>query len=389
MRTQHPDFILIGTLVILVILGVLIVYSVSASFSKERFGQTFYYLKRQILFGFLPGAIIGFFFFRIPLTFLKKIALVLFLISLGFLGMVFIPKLGVSIGGATRWISLGPVSFQPSELLKFTFIIYLAAWLSSGKFKNKSLRPRVRMSVSLRSKKTPNRKKSKKRSPLGLIAFLIIIGAISLFLIFQPDFSTLGLIISVAALMYFSAKTSFWYTILILLIISGSFIALMKLAPYRMERFLVFLNPEIDPMGIGYQSKQALIAVGSGGISGLGLGMSQQKFGFLPHPIADSIFAIFAEETGFIGSLILILLFLIFFWRGFEISKKSPNEFSKLVALGISSWIILQAFLHIGSMIGLLPLTGIPLPFISYGASHLIVELIGVGILLNISKTTI
>lgn len=389
MKTQHPDFILIGTLIILVILGVLIVYSVSASFSQERFGQTFYYLKRQILFGFLPGAIIGFFFFRIPLTFLKKIALVLFLISLGFLGMVFIPKLGVSIGGATRWISLGPVSFQPSELLKFTFIIYLAAWLSSGKFKNESLRPRVRTSVSLRSKRVPNRKKSKEKSPLGLIAFLIIIGAISLFLIFQPDFSTLGLIIAVAALMYFSAKTSFWYTILILLIISGSFIALMKLAPYRMERFLVFLNPEIDPMGIGYQSKQALIAVGSGGISGLGLGMSQQKFGFLPHPIADSIFAIFAEEAGFIGSLILILLFLIFFWRGFEISKKSPNEFSKLVALGISSWIVLQAFLHIGSMIGLLPLTGIPLPFISYGASHLIVELIGVGVLLNISKNTV
>ncbi len=372
MKTQRPDYILIGVLVILVILGVLIVYSVSASFSQERFGQTFYYLKRQILFGFLPGAILAFLFFKIPLALLKKIVLILFLISLGFLGMVFIPNLGVSIGGATRWISLGPVSFQPSELLKLTFIIYLASWLTKSDFS--SLKER-----SKNQKKGINEK-------MKLIAFLIVIGLISLFLIFQPDLSTLGLIISIAILMYFSAKTPFWYTILIVLIISGSLIALVKLAPYRMERLLVFLNPGIDPMGMGYQSKQALITVGSGGISGLGLGMSLQKFGFLPHPIADSIFAIFAEETGFIGSLILISLFLIFFWRGFEISKKSPNKFSKLVALGISSWIALQAFLHIGSMIGLLPLTGIPLPFISYGASHLIVELIGVGILLNISK---
>ncbi|MBZ9578718.1 putative lipid II flippase FtsW [Patescibacteria group bacterium] len=374
MKIRHSDYILIGVLVILVILGVLMIYSVSAPFSQERFGQTFYYLKRQILFGFLPGAILGFFFFKISLTFLRKTILILFLISLGLLVMVFIPNFGVSIGGATRWISLGPISFQPSELLKLTFIIYLAAWLTRDGF--------------FSSKEKGKGQKKLISEKIKFVAFLIIIGLISLFLIFQPDLSTLGLIIFVAILMYFSAKTPILYTILIILIISGSLIALIKLAPYRMERLLVFLNPEIDPMGIGYQLRQALIGVGSGGISGLGLGMSYQKFGFLPHPIADAIFAIFAEETGFIGSLVLVLLFLIFFWRGFEISKKSPSEFSKLVALGISSWIVLQAFLHIGSMIGLLPLTGIPLPFVSYGASHLIIELIGVGILLNISKNT-
>lgn len=371
MKTQHLDYILVTISVILGILGVLIISSVSAPFSQERFGQTFYYLKRQILFGFLPGIILGFLFFKISLKFLKKITLPLFLINLIFLGMVFIPHLGVSIGGATRWISFGPISFQPSELLKLTFVLYLAAWLAKkGLFTVK--------------------KKGKHHGWMGarvsLIAFFIILGLISLFLIFQPDVSTLILIIAIAILMYFSAKTPFWYTIIIVLIIAGGFLILMRLAPYRVERLLVFLNPEIDPMGIGYQSKQALITVGSGGIFGLGLGMSLQKFGFLPHPIADSIFAIFAEETGFIGSLILILLFLIFFWRGYKISKKSPDKFSQLITLGITSWIVLQAFLHIGSMIGLLPLTGIPLPFISYGASHLVVELAGVGILLNISK---
>jgi len=374
MKTQHPDYILIGISVILAILGILILYSVSASFSQERFGQTFYYLKRQILFGFVPGIILGFLFFKISLTSLKKIIPILFLISLVLLGLIFIPYFGVSIGGATRWISFGPISFQPSELLKLTFIIYLAAWLTKES--------------GFSSKERSKHQKEWIGEKISLIAFLIFIGLIGLFLIFQPDFSTLGVIVAVAALIYFSAKTPFWYTLIIVLIVACSFLALIKLAPYRVERILVFLNPEIDPLGAGFQSKQALITVGSGGISGLGLGMSLQKSGFLPQPMADSIFAIFAEETGFVGSAILVLLFLIFFWRGLEISKRAQNQFQQLMALGISSWIILQSFLHIGSMIALLPLTGIPLPFISYGASHLIVELIGIGILLNISKQT-
>lgn len=374
MKTQHPDYILIGISVILAILGILILYSVSAPFSQERFGQTFYYLKRQILFGFLPGIILGFLFFKISLTSLRKIIPILFFASLVLLGMIFIPYFGVSIGGATRWISFGLISFQPSELLKLTSIIYLAAWLTKDS--------------GFSSKKRNKHRKEWIGEKISLIAFLIFIGLIGLFLIFQPDFSTLGLIVAVAILIYFSARTPLWYTVIIILIIAGSFLALIKLAPYRIERILVFLNPEIDPLGIGYQSKQALVTVGSGGISGLGLGMSLQKFGFLPQPIADSIFAIFAEETGFVGSTILVLFFLIFFWRGLEISKKTQNKFLQLVALGISCWIVLQTFLHIGSMTALLPLTGIPLPFISYGASHLIVELIGIGILLNISKQT-
>jgi cell division protein FtsW len=149
---------------------------------------------------------------------------------------------------------------------------------------------------------------------------------------------------------------------------------------------MVFLNPEIDPMGIGYQIKQAVIAVGSGGILGLGLGMSAQKFGFLPQSMSDSIFAIFAEEAGFLGASILIFLFLLFLWSGFKIGKSSQNKFSQLIIFGITSWIVFQGFVNIGSMIRILPLTGIPLPFISYGGSALISELIGIGILLNISK---
>jgi len=161
---------------------------------------------------------------------------------------------------------------------------------------------------------------------------------------------------------------------------------LLTLAPYRLERISALLEPDIDSLGRGYQSKQSLIAIGSGKILGQGIGMSRQKFGFLPLPASDSIFAIFAEETGFLGSIIFILLFLVFLWRGVKISKQSPEVFLQLVSLGITFWIVFQAFLNISGLLGIIPLSGTPLSFISYGGSHLIAELIGVGLLLNISR---
>ena len=208
----------------------------------------------------------------------------------------------------------------------------------------------------------------------------------SFLLIFQPNISTLGIIVSCAVFMYFISGTPKKYT---LGIISGWLAALaliIKIAPYRLERIMVFIKQDIEPMGISYQIKQALIAIGSGGIWGKGLGMSLQKFGNLPEPMSDSIFAIFSEETGLIGGLVLISLFLIFAWRGFKIAKETSDNFYRLVCLGITSWITIQAFVHIGAMLAILPLTGIPLPFISYGGSALTAELIGAGILLNISR---
>lgn len=370
----RPDYILVGTVVILIVLGILILASVSASLSQEKFGTTYYFLNHQLLFGLLPGIILAFLAFKIRLDFFKKWAPLLLLINLILLAMVFLPPIkflvgGAEAGGATRWLSLGPISFQPAEFLKLTFILYLAAWLTSRT-----------------SQKLTGGGQAKKEFSTTLVAFLIVIGLISLLLIFQPDISTLGIIVASAILMYFLAGTPLWHSFLIILIGSGALFSLIKLAPYRAARLLVFFEPGTDPMGIGYQLKQALIAIGSGGIFGLGLGMSHQRLGFLPQSISDSIFAIMAEETGFIGSLILISLFLIFLWRGFKIAKGMENKFSQLLALGISSWIVIQAFINVGSMTGLLPLTGIPLPFISYGGSALVAELTGVGILLNISK---
>jgi len=362
-RGGQPDIFLAGVVLALIVLGILILASVSASLSQERFGTTYYFLNHQILFGLIPGFLLGFLAFKVKLSFFKKWAPVLLLVNLIFLAMVFLPLVGSASGGADRWVSLGPLSFQPSEFLKLSFILYLAAWLAS-------------------------RTSKEKRFNQTFIAFLSVVGIISLFLILQPDISTLGVVAVSAALMYFLANTPLWHSISIILIGGGGLLALIKLAPYRLNRLLVFLNPELDPMGKGYQIKQALITVGSGGLFGLGLGMSQQRFStFLPQSMSDSIFAIFAEETGFVGAVILILFFLLLLWRGFRIAKMKEDKFSQLAALGLTVWLCLQGFTNVGAMIGILPLTGIPLPFISYGGSALVAELIGVGILLNISKT--
>lgn len=353
-KTGKIDYILLVITIILIILGILILASASVHISTQL-------LKRQVLFALLPGLVLAFIAFKLNLAFLKRIAPILLLINLVLLGMVFIPGIGVEAWGATRWIDIGPISFQPSEFLKITFILYLASWLTE-------------------------KNKNKKDQNQNLIIFLIIIGLISLFLILQPNLSTLLIILFAAVLMYFLASTPFWHIFLFFLLGLTSLMALIKIAPYRLERLFVFLNPGIDPMGMGFQIKQALIAIGSGGLLGTGLGMGIQKFGFLPGAANDSIFAIFAEETGFIGSIILISLFLLFLWRGFKIGQLNQDQFSQLTAYGITGWIIIQTFVNIGSMIGILPLTGVPLPFISQGGSSLITTLVGVGILLNISQ---
>ena len=371
MKTRSPDYPLIVILFLLIILSTLILSSVSAVFSQEKYGYPTYFLFHQIAYGLAIGIFLGFLAYKLPLSFFRKAAFVLFIANLIMLGLVFIPKFGLQSGGASRWVGVGTMSFQPAEFLKVNFILYLAAWLAS-----------------LTELSSSRQKKAKKHNII-LGAFFVIMAILSFFLILQPNVGTLGILFGIALLMYFAAGTPLWHIIFMVASGVATILVLIKIKPYIFSRFLVFLNPEIDPLGIGYQLKQSLIAVGSGGILGLGLGFSRQKFGFVPQSIGDSIFAIFAEEAGFIGASILIILFLALLWRGLAIAKRSPDKFSQLVALGITSWITIQAFVNIGVTIGILPLTGVPLPFVSYGGSHIIAELIGIGILLNISKHSI
>jgi len=367
-RNKKLDYSLFAIIAIIVIIGIVILSSVSAAFAFKKYGDTYYLLKHQIVFGLLPGLFLGFLAYKLKLSFFKKISGPFLLSALILMLLVFLPGIGSSSGEAARWIRVGPLSFQPSEALKLAFIIYLAAWLGN---------------------RLERIKQNKESNFWGtFLSFLFVLGAIIVLLFCQSNASTLFVIAAVGAIMYFSINTPVIHTIIMILFGGGIGFWIIKAAPYRANRWLIFLNPDMDPMGKGYQLQQALIAVGSGGIGGMGPGMSAQKFGALPQTISDSIFAVFAEEMGFIGAAVLIIIFLIFLWRGLDVVKNSQDNFSKLLALGITSWIIIQTFVNIGAMIGIMPLTGIPLPFISYGGSALMMELIGMGILLNISKNS-
>lgn len=392
MRIKRPDNLLLLFSLALIIFGFAILSVVSASYSYEKYGSSTYFLFHQALAGLLPGFILGIIAFFLPLAFIKKMAPLALLASLILMVLVFVPHVGFTLGGATSWIGIGPLSFQPSEFLKVTFILYLAAWLGNKTEKTIS-RPKIKK-LRLRTEKTGIMSRIWKHFSFNdleyrsFIPFVVVVGIVSILLVCQRDVGTLGVIFLCAILMYFFANTPLWHSALMVLGGAGGLAFLIKIAPYRFDRILIFLNPDLDPMGKGYQVKQALIAIGSGGLFGLGWGMSRQKFGFLPHPMSDSIFAIFAEEAGFLGSLMLIGLYLAFLWQGFKIAKRTTDKFSQLSALGISCWILIQAFVNIGAMLRMSPLTGIPLPFVSYGGTALVAEMAALGVLLNISKSS-
>lgn len=351
----------LGIVATLLVVGFFILSSASVALSIKNFQVPYYYILNQFTQGILLGCIGLLIGASIPFTFWRKVAFPCMLISLMLLALVFIPSLGFSHGGATRWLSIGSFSFQPSEVLKLSFIIYLASWLESRRHQLEDFSS-------------------------AFIPFIVIMAIVGIFLVMQPDIGTLFVVAVNAVAMYFfgGGRVSQFFTLFLLGVLA--LFLLVQIAPYRLDRFTVFLNPGHDPQGKGYQINQALIAIGTGGFSGLGFGGSREKYSYLPEPIGDSIFAIFAEEFGFAGASFLVLLFLLFLWRGLFIGKNAQNTFGTFLAVGIVSSVTIQAFINMAAISGLLPLTGIPLPFISYGGTSLAVTMTSVGILLNISK---
>lgn len=382
-RKRNVDFTLLTITAVLILIGLLILSSVSSFLAEKNFANTYSFLIHQLIVGIAPGIAIGIFILKKHLHKLKRWSTLLLLFNIFLMCLVFLPKIGLEWGGAHRWLKLGSITFQPSEFLKITLPFYLAAWFDSSREKHY---PKIK-------RRPANIRRTAGETKLNLfsqrlIPFLIILGVISTILIIQKDLGTLSVIAGIALLMYFVAGTSLLSNLIILLAAAAAFIGFIVFSPYRFSRLLVYLNPDFDPMGKGYQIKQALIAVGSGGLWGSGFGLSQQKLGFLPQPLNDAIFAIFAEEAGFIGGILLLALFLAFLWRGLRISMRSADNFLKYLALGLTCQIVLQAFVNISALIGLLPLTGIPLPFVSYGGSHIAAEIIAVSMLLDISRHT-
>ncbi|MFH1182805.1 MAG: putative lipid II flippase FtsW [Candidatus Moraniibacteriota bacterium] len=360
---SRVDVILLLTTFGLVVFGLVMIASGGIARSLAVYNEPYYFFNHQFIYGFLPGVVVWFLFQKMDYHLWQKWALPFFAITVLLLLVVLIPGIGTTFKGAQRWINLGSLSFQPTELCKLSLIVYLAAWLTSS---------RQKILASLK----------------GFLGFIFILGLLGVLIMNQPDMGTMGIIAVIAFSMYFVSGARFIF--LITLVAGGlsAFWLLIKTAPYRMQRLLSFLDPASDPQGISYQINQALIALGSGGIQGVGLGHGRQKFNYLPEPVGDSIFAILGEEMGLIGCVFLISLFLILAWRGFLIAKNAPDPFGKLLAAGITSWFVFQAFINIAAISAIIPLTGVPLPFVSYGGSALIFALGAMGILLNISKQT-
>lgn len=315
----------------------------------------------QFLFGIVGGGIALFALSQLHYRHLRRYAFYIFLFTVLLTLAVFIPGLGMTHGGATRWISIGGFTLQPAELLKIGFIIYIATWLSG-------MRDVI---------KDPLR---------GTLPFVGIVGLVGVVMLLQPDTDTF-LIMGAAAMAMFITAGGRWRDVGLMFLAAVLMLALVAIVrPYIMDRLTTFLHPERDPLGSGYQIQQSLIAVGSGGFSGRGFGQSIQKFEYLPEPIGDSIFAVYAEEFGFVGSSLLILLYLGFTFRGYKIAGQAPDLFGTLLVVGFMTLIICQAFLNIGAMLGVAPLSGLPLPFISHGGTALLATLTMVGIVLNVSK---
>lgn len=347
------DFQLFATVIGLSIFGLIMVYDASVVQAFKDHGDKYFYIKQQLLWmtlGFL--SLVFFSFFEVAK--LKTFSGILFIIAGVLLLAVFIPGLGSAGGGAHRWLKIFGFTLQPAEIIKLSAILFYAHLFE------------------------------KKEATSAF--FTTCLGVTLVLGLFQKDLGSAIVFFSIAMTMYFNSGAPSGHFLLMLPLTVIAFLGFIFSSSYRRQRVLAFLDPFADPQGYSYHISQVLIALGSGGLFGLGLGQSKQKFEYIPEVTTDSIFAVIGEELGFLGALVVITLLIFFLFRGFKIAKNAPDKFSRNLSFGLTSWIGLQAVINLGAMVALIPLTGVPLPFISYGGSALLVNLTAVGMLLNISR---
>jgi cell division protein FtsW len=348
----------------LLVFGLVMLLSATGPVALSRSGSSLYFVKHQLTNGILPGLIAFFTLALIDYRVWRRFALFALVGSIIALTLVFIPGIGLELGGARGWIHLGAFTVQPTEFVKLTFLIYLSAWLA-------------------------NREGQRDHHTLenGLIPFLAALGAVMLLVVLQPDTGSMAVIVLMSLFVYFlSGAPVVWFAGLSVMGI-GMLAFLIRHSQYRARRFTAFLHPELDPLGVGYHINQAILAVGSGGWFGLGYGHSRQKFLYLPEVEADSISAVIAEELGFVIMLALLLVFAGLIWRCFTISREARDPFGRYIAAGVGVWIAVQLFLNVGSMTGLMPMTGVTLPLISHGGSAMVSLLAALGLLAGIPRS--
>ena len=364
MRDNKTDYLLLSYFGILLVFGLIMLTSASSPVGHERFGDGYFFIKRQILFGVLPGALFFLILSKLDYHLLKKYALPIFVGSIALLLLVFVPGIGSSYNtSASSWLSVAGFSFQPAELAKLALIIYMAGILSKMGRGIEDLKQGFLLALGL-----------------GFIPVALVI--------LQPDIGTVSILFSILFAMLFVAGAKWSHIIGLAGTGLAGLILIVVMAPYRAARLMTFLHPELDPQGIGYQINQAFLAIGSGGIFGRGLGHSLQKYQYLPEVHSDSIYAVIAEEMGLVIAIAVIILLILIIARGFIVAKNAPDQFGRLLVSGIIIWLATQSFLNIGAIVGVLPLTGVPLPFISHGGTSLMIAMGAVGILVNASKQT-
>jgi cell division protein FtsW len=341
--------------------GLLMLLSASGPLGYQTFSDSYYFFKHQLFFGFLPGVVIFYILSRLDYRKLKSFAALGLFLSVLLLVMVYMPGIGLKLGGSERWVKIFGLAFQPSEFVKVTFLLYMSVWLAARKQEAKTVQE-------------------------GLMPFLFATGIVGLLLILQPNTGSMSVIVISAVMMYMIAGAPWGWFALMGAGGVGLLALLIKLTPYRAARFMTFLHPELDPKGIGYHINQAFLAIGSGGLFGLGYGHSRQKFLYLPEVAGDSVFAVMAEEMGFFITSAFIVLLGFFVYRIIKIAEGAPDEFGRYLATGIGSWIAVQTVLNVSSMMGLLPMTGVTLPFVSYGSSAFLALAMGMGLVASISR---
>ena len=352
---------LFAVTLILLIFGLVVLSSAGVVEGEKKFGSAYYYLNHQLLLGVLPGLVLMILLSKVDYKFWKKVSLPILLGALFLLALVFIPPFGHGLKGATRWINVWGFSFQPSELLKLGLIIYLASWFG-------------------------NRDERIRNWTYRMAPFFLVLSFVAALLALQPDMGTLIVVTMISIAIYFFAGSELKHLLIVVAVTIGALLIMIWFEPYRLDRIRTFVDPSVDPRGISYQLNQSLIGIGSGGMFGVGFGKSTQKFGFLPEVIHDSIFAVVVEELGFLGASLLVGLFLVFAFMLVWTANNVIDKFGKLLVMGMATWVIGQAFLNIMAITGLAPLTGIPLPFVSYGGTAMMVLLAGMGIVINVAK---
>lgn len=363
--THAPDYLLLTAVLLLSVIGIIAVYSASYALGERQFHDPNYFVKRQAVF-MVAGLLIMAVTMRLPYHALMRLSPLIMLAALAGLAFVLVPGVGFEQNGARSWIRIGGLPpLQPSEFAKFGVIVYLAAWLTAKGDQLKDL-------------------------SLGVFPFVAMVGLVAALIMLEGDLGTTIVVGAITGTLFFIAGARLTHTLTLATSTVLAFSLLLATGDqYRVDRLTSFLHAENDPQGAGFHTLQLLVAFGSGGIDGLGLGVSRQKFFYVPGAHTDGVLAIIGEELGFIGTCVVIGLFMLLLARGWMTVKRADGQFGSLMAAGILAWIAFQALINIGGVTRLMPLTGIPLPFVSYGGTALLAVFAATGVLLSISRYTI